>query len=381
MVLGALLDAGLEEERLEAELAKLNMGGYRLVAERVKRNGLAGTHVEVEIEESQVARHLHHIRDIIQGSALAPSVKERSIAVFERLARAEAKVHGEPVDQVHFHEVGAMDAIIDVVGAIAGLWLLGVEQVFSSHVHIGRGTVRCAHGELPVPAPATAELLREVPTYGRDVESELVTPTGAAILTTLASGYGAAPPMRSQMIGYGAGSRILPLPNLLRLTVGELLDGGDSYLNDSVIVVETNIDDMNPQAYDHVMRRLFQEARALDVFLTGIQMKRNRPGTQLSVLVNEDGLPAVLEVIFRETSAIGVRSSRVDRFKLARERIEVDTHYGIIGVKVARRRGEVLNVAPEYVECRQAARTHGVALAQVMRIAQQAVWDRLQDDA
>ena len=380
MVLGALLDAGLEQARLEAELAKLNLAGYRLVAERVNRNGLAGTHVEVEIEESHVARHLHHIRDIIQGSTLTPVVQERSVAVFERLAHAEAKVHGEPVDHVHFHEVGAMDAIIDVVGSIAGLYLLGVEQVYSSHVHIGRGTVRCAHGELPVPAPATAELLRDVPTYGRDVESELVTPTGAAILTTLASGYGAAPPMRTQMIGYGAGRRILPLPNLLRLTVGETLEGSGGYLNDVVSLVETNIDDMNPQAYDHVMHHLFQEAGALDVFMTGIQMKRNRPGTQLSVLVNEEDLPAVLKVIFRETSAIGVRTSPVHRFKLARERMEVNTPYGIIGVKVARRQGEVLNVAPEYVECREAARTHGVALAQVMRIAQQAAWNRLQDE-
>jgi hypothetical protein len=262
---------------------------------------------------------------------------------------------------------------------VIGLWLLGVEQVFSSHVHIGRGTVKCAHGELPVPAPATAGLLVGVPTYGRDVDAELVTPTGAAILTTLALGYGTVPPMQSITIGYGAGSRDLPLPNLLRLTIGKIQDVEPGYENDEIVMVETNIDDMNPQLYDHTINRLFKETGALDVFMTPIQMKRTRPGTMLSVLIEEERLNEVLTVLFEETTAIGVRTSRKLRYKLARERLVVDTPYGAIGVKIARRGKEVLNLTPEYVECRESAENFHVPLSRVQQIAQQMAWDMIKD--
>jgi uncharacterized protein (TIGR00299 family) protein len=225
MVLGALLDAGLELQRLEAELALLQLDGYRLVAGQVRRNGIRGTHVQVEIEEEGVERHLHHIVEIVEGSELPPPVKAQSVAIFTRLAEAEARVHGEPVDHIHFHEVGAMDAIIDVVGSVAGLHLLGVEEVHASPVHVGRGTIDCAHGTIPVPAPATIELLRGVPIYGRDVDAELVTPTGAAILTGLASSFGGGPTMRVMSVGYGAGTRQLTLPNLLRLSIADTCDG------------------------------------------------------------------------------------------------------------------------------------------------------------
>ncbi len=224
MVLGALLDAGLELDKLQAELLKLGVDGYRIVASEVRRKGLRATHVEVETEEQGVARHLHHIREIIEESALPPPVKARSLSIFCRLAEAEARVHGTPVDHVHFHEVGALDAIVDVVGAVTGFWLLGVEEVYASYVHVGRGTIQCAHGVIPVPAPATAELLKGVPIYGRDVDAELVTPTGAAILTALAAGFGGGPAMRVDHIGYGAGTRELPLPNLLRISIGETVD-------------------------------------------------------------------------------------------------------------------------------------------------------------
>jgi uncharacterized protein (TIGR00299 family) protein len=227
MVLGALLDAGLELERLQAELARLGLDGYRIIAGEVRRNGIKGTHVEVETEEQGIERHLHHVEEIIEGSELPPPVKTQSVSIFRRLAQAEAKVHGEPIDHVHFHEVGALDAIVDVVGSVTGLWLLGVEQVYSSHVHVGCGTIECAHGVIPVPAPATAELLRGVPIYGRDVDAELVTPTGAAILTALAAGFGGGPAMRVDKIGYGAGTRELPFPNLLRVSIGETLDRTD----------------------------------------------------------------------------------------------------------------------------------------------------------
>jgi uncharacterized protein (TIGR00299 family) protein len=224
MILGALLDAGLELSHLEGALESLNLDGYRLVVDDVRRNGIRGTLVEVKLEEQGVERHLHDIETIIEQSELPPPVKTQSLSVFRRLAQAEAKVHGEPVDHIHFHEVGAMDAIVDVVGSVAGLWLLGVEQVYSSHVHVGRGTVECAHGTLPLPAPATAELLKGVPIYGRDVDAELVTPTGAATLTTLATSYGNGPAMRVAQIGYGAGTRVLPLPNLLRVLIGDTVE-------------------------------------------------------------------------------------------------------------------------------------------------------------
>lgn len=227
MVLGALLDAGLELERLQAEVARLGLDGYRIVSSQVRRKGIKGTHVEVEMEEQGIERHLHHIEEIIEGSELPPAVKTQSLSIFRRLAQAEARVHGEPVDHVHFHEVGALDAIVDVVGSVTGLWLLGVEEVYASQVHVGRGTIECAHGVIPVPAPATAELLKGVPIYGRDVDAELVTPTGAAILTALATGFGGGPAMRVETIGYGAGSRELSFPNLLRVSIGETVDRTD----------------------------------------------------------------------------------------------------------------------------------------------------------
>jgi uncharacterized protein (TIGR00299 family) protein len=371
MILGALVDAGLDVERLTAELAHLPISGYALRTEEVRRRGLRGTYVEVEVSEKGVERHLHQIEEIIDGSDLPKAVKSRSQAIFRRLAEAEARVHGMPIDHVHFHEVGAMDAIVDVVGAAVGLWLLGIKRVYASPVHVGCGTVTCAHGTLPVPAPATQELLRGVPIYGRDVEVELVTPTGAAILTTLVEEFGGAPPMQVQQVGYGAGSRDLPLPNLLRVSIGETTEEVEGYEEDVVTVIETNIDDMNPQLFEHVMDRLF-DAGALDVFLTPIQMKGSRPGVQLTVLLTEERVADALGVLFAETTTIGVRTYPMRRWKLGRERIVVETRYGPIGAKVARRGAAVMNVAPEYRECQRAAEERGVPLKEVYQAALEA---------
>jgi uncharacterized protein (TIGR00299 family) protein len=371
MVLGALLDAGLELERLEAELARLPISGYMLKVETVKRHGMQGTYVEVEVSEQSVERHLHHVEEIITSSDLPDEVKQRGLDIFRRLAQAEAKVHGAPIESIHFHEVGAMDAIIDVMGAAIGLWLLGVEKVYASPVHVGRGTVKCAHGVLPVPAPATLELLRGVPIYGRDVDAELVTPTGAAILTTVAESFGEIPLMRVKQIGYGAGTRELPIPNLLRLSIGETDSAEGGYEKDTVTLIEANIDDMNPQWYEHVSARLF-EAGALDVFLTAIQMKRGRPATQLSVLVADDLVPQILDVLFAETTTIGVRAHPVQRWKLAREIVTVETEYGPVAVKVSRRGKDVLNIAPEYRDCQRLAAERGVPLKQVHQVALEA---------
>jgi hypothetical protein len=375
MVLGALLDAGLEIHQLRTELAHLPISGYTVEAEPVRRRGLRGTHVTVNVTEQAVERHLADVEAIIQDSDLPESVKTPSRATFQRLAEAEAAVHGLPVEKIHFHEVGAVDAIVDVVGAAIGLSLLGIDRIYASPVHVGCGTVTCAHGTLPVPAPATMELLRDVPIYGRDVEAELVTPTGAAILTTLAKGFGAAPPMRVNHVGYGAGTRELPIPNLLRLSIGEPIAKSEThpgkssgYEQDVVTLIEANVDDMNPQWYEHGVDRLFN-AGALDVFLTPIQMKRNRPGVKLSVLVEQADQSAVLDVLFAETTTIGVRTCRMERWKLSRQKVVVDTPYGRIGVKVARRGGKLLNIAPEHRECRRVAEERGVPLKEVHQAA------------
>jgi uncharacterized protein (TIGR00299 family) protein len=374
MILGALLDAGLELERLEAELARLSISGYTLKVETVKRQGLRSTHVEVEVSEQGVERHLRHIEEIIQGSSLPEEVRQRGLTIFRRLAQAEAKVHGAPVESIHFHEVGAMDAIVDVMGAAIGLWLLGVDKVYASPVHVGRGMVECTHGTLPVPAPATLELLQGVPIYGRGVDAELVTPTGAAILTTVSESFGDTPLMCVKQIGYGAGTRELPIPNLLRLSIGETGEETKGYEEDTATLIETNIDDMNPQWYEHVTARLF-EAGALDVFLTPIQMKRGRPAVQLSVLVAEEHVADALSILFAETTTIGVRAHPMRRWKLKREIVSVETPYGPISVKVARRGETVLNVAPEHRDCQRIATERGIPIKEVYQAAMKAARD------
>jgi uncharacterized protein (TIGR00299 family) protein len=264
------------------------------------------------------------------------------------------------VEEIHFHEVGGLDAIVDVVGTIIGLKLLGIEEVYSSPLHLGKGFVKCAHGLLPVPAPATLELVKGLPVYGWDIEAELVTPTGAAIISTLAK-FDPPPPMRVERIGYGAGHRDLPIPNLLRLVIAITYPHAGELEQDTVVLLETNIDDMNPEFYEYVMDKLFQKG-ALDVFLTPIQMKRNRPATMLNIIVGRENVDEMLEVIFEETTTLGVRIQDIQRKKLIRESIVVHTRYGPISVKLAKLDGVVKNVSPEYEECRQIAEEHHVPL-------------------
>ena len=306
------------------------------------------------------------------------NVKQTSTAIFRRLVGVEAAIHGASPDQVHLHEVGGTDAIVDVVGSLLGLRLLGVDQVYASRLPLGHGFVHCAHGLLPVPAPATLELLKGVPVTQLDVEGELVTPTGAAILTTVTASFGDAPPMCITQVGYGAGTRELPIPNLLRISIGTETSMGKTdekavgYEEDSATLIETNIDDMNPQWYEHVTARLF-EAGALDVFLTPIQMKHGRPATQLSVLVAEEHTADTLGILFAETTTIGVRAHPMRRWKLQRETVSVETPYGPIDIKVARRGEVMLNVTPEYRDCQRIAREQGVTLKEVYRAAMEAV--------
>lgn len=380
MVLGALLDLGLAIDDLRAELAKLKLEGYRIEAAAVKKNGIAGTLVDVPITESDVHRHLPDIEGIIEESELSAWVKENSKAIFHRLAEAEAEVHGTTPDHIHFHEVGAMDAIVDIVGSVIALELLGIDYIVSSPIPTGQGWVVAAHGRLPVPAPATAVLLKGVPGRELDVEAELTTPTGAAIITTLADRFGAPPAMSLESIGYGAGHRDLPHPNLLRVMVGvsqgERSDLADAFEWDTVSVIESNIDDMNPEFFDYVIAQLLQ-AGAVDVFLTPIQMKRNRPATKITVLVPPASLESAVHILFKETSTIGVRTYETTRRKLPRRELVVTLPHGKVRVKVASWGDAVRNVAPEYVDCRRIAEETGRPIKAVYDEAKDIALDQL----
>jgi pyridinium-3,5-bisthiocarboxylic acid mononucleotide nickel chelatase len=370
MILGALLDAGLPVAELQAELEKLPVSGFKLVVTPVVKQGIAATHVEVETEETHAHRHLRHIVEIVQQSRLDEDVKRDCERIFTRLAEAEAKVHNTTLEKIHFHEVGALDAIVDVVGAVAGLRKLGIQHVYASAFALGTGFITCAHGRIPVPVPATVELLQGKPVRQTEIEAELVTPTGAAILSTLAEQFGPAPAMTLERVGYGAGTRDLPIPNALRLFIGHIEEasggGGDQ---DRVVVLEANIDDMNPEIYDYVFEQLFALG-ALDVFTTPIMMKKNRPGVLLSALVPPALQQAATELLLRETTTIGVRWQPMQRTKAARDVVSVLTKYGDVRVKVARLGDAIVTIAPEYDDCKRLAQTlEGVTLKQVYQEA------------
>ena len=367
MTLGALVDGGVSIDSLRAELAKLNLAGYELNAEKVKRAGIAATKVHVIIDEKdQKARHLSDILAIIDSSSLSTSIKEKSGRIFKRLADAEAKVHGTTPDKIHFHEVGALDSIVDNVGAVIGLELLGITEIMTSAVNVGSGTIQTSHGLLPIPAPATAEMLSGIPFYQSPTQFELATPTGAAIISTLGTSFGAMPLMKVDRIAYGAGDQDFPgRPNVLRLLIGE---PAARYDEDTSLVIETNIDDMNPQVYDYLIERLMTQG-AQDVYLAPIIMKKGRPALLLSVLTDKSKIDTILDTIFRETTSIGVRIQEVGRKKLSREIQEVETVYGTIRVKISRSGDDALTVTPEYEDCRKIAEEKRVPLKRVMEEA------------
>src|SRR5919108_4363397 len=368
MTIGALVDAGASFEELQGLLARLNVPGYELTSEKVTKQGIAGTKFQVHVRDPGTQhRCLRDIATILRGSALASHIQDRTLEVFTRLAEAEAIVHHTTIDQVHFHEVGAIDSIVDITGAVIGLDLLGVQRVLASAVNVGSGFVRAAHGVLPVPGPATAELLKGAPTYARGNDGELTTPTGAALLATLAESFGPFPQLRVGQIGYGAGTRDLPhAPNLLRVFIGEDGTRGDA---DVITVLEANLDDMNPEWFEYAQEQLFAQG-ALDVFYTPIFMKKNRPATKLTVLCDTGRVDAVVDALFQNTSTFGVRTYEVRRQKLGRFSETVDTPFGPIEVKVGRWHGQVVQVSPEYESCRQAARRCGVPLKDVYEAAE-----------
>jgi len=373
MVLGALVDLGLPVEKLKSELHKLNLFDYQIETKKIAKRGILSTQIKVNVKEGKKERRLEDILSILEKSKLEEKVRELGKAIFTKLATAEAKIHGKDVQKIHFHELGGLDTIIDVVGAVAGMKYLGVEKVYSSPLPVGRGFVKCAHGILPVPAPATLELLKEVPVYGSDIEAELVTPTGASIISSLAENFGEMPPMKIEHIGYGAGQRDLPIPNLLRVSIGVIKN---AYQEDVVSLIQTNIDDMNPELYEHIVDRLFHEG-ALDVFLTPIQMKRTRPATMLSVIAGQEKMEKMLEIIFDETTTLGIRISKIKRRKLNRENRKVSTKYGKIEVKFGKHDGVVKNVSPSYEECRKIATHLKIPLKKVYQEAKRAAFDLL----
>ena len=367
MTLGALVDAGCSLAQMETHLRRLPVAGWKISSEKVSRRGIAATQVKVESSEPQRHRSLSDILQLIEQAGLPLTIVERASNIFRRLGEAEARVHGVPIEKVHFHEVGAVDAIVDIVGAAAGFVQLGLEEFASSALNVGGGSVKTQHGILPVPAPATAELLRGAPTYSNGIERELVTPTGAAIVTTMASQFGPQPAMIVAAIGHGAGSAdLIEQPNVLRLFVGETAAlRTDGPPDEDMIVLETNIDDMNPQVYGYFAERAM-EAGALDVFSTAVQMKKNRPGQLVTVLCEPAKRELLSGLLFRETTTLGIRQSSVKRRTLQRESITVETPLGAIRMKVARLDGQVLNIAPEYDDCKRVAEERGVPLKQVL---------------
>ncbi len=372
MTLGALLACGVETEWLRAELQRLNLPGWRLDVEPTSRNGIGATDVTVAITEEQGhGRHLHHIEEILAKSVISPAIQAKALAVFIKLADAEARIHQTTPDRIHFHEVGAVDAIVDIVGSCLLLEKLGVERVVSSPLPMGRGFVECMHGTIPIPAPATLEMLQGVPVYSVDVEGELVTPTGAAILKTLAAGFGPMPAMTVRASGYGAGKKQFGnRPNLLRVILGDTVEDVFSAAPE-VTVLETNLDDFSPQFYEPLSERLFA-AGALDVYLAPIQMKKGRPATLVTVLAPPEKAEALADIIFTETTTLGIRFNTMRRLCMEREWRAVETPYGSIRIKIGRWKGEEKTAAPEYEDVRAAAERAGAPLKLVLQAAMNA---------
>jgi pyridinium-3,5-bisthiocarboxylic acid mononucleotide nickel chelatase len=366
MIMASLVDAGVPLERLRAELAKLGLPGWTLVARQVMKGAFRATKVDVEIDANAHRHHrsLRDILDILEASALEPSVKERAARIFTRLADAEARAHGTTRESVHFHDVGAVDAIVDVTGGVIALDIAGAEAVHVSALPIGGGTVGGPHGRIPVPGPGTAELLRGFPVVDTGVKAELVTPTGAAILTTLAASAGKMPALTVEAVGYGAGTMDLPgTPNVLRCFLGRTADGpaGD----ETVLQVETTIDDMSPQLYETLIERVF-EAGALDVFLQPVIMKRGRPGVVVTALCVPEQVGDVSRTLFEESTTIGVRWSEWRRARLQREIVQVTTAYGTIPFKVSRLAGRVVTVTPEFADVARIAREKSLPVREVL---------------
>ncbi len=382
MILGALIALGVDENELVEQLKLLDIADFAIEFTTKDKSGISAIHAEVQVPPEHAHRHLSTIVKIINDSRLEEKVKNRAIEIFTNLAKAEAKVHGIDVEKVHFHEVGAMDAIIDVVGACIGFEMLGIEKFVCSKIHVGSGFAKMAHGKFPVPPPAVAELLQNIPIYSTEIEGELITPTGAAIISTVCDSFGNIPEMRVEKTAYGAGTRDYKgFPNALRLMLGfqipdsrfqteekfgiwNLKSGISAH--QKLIQIETNIDDLSPQILGFVMERAF-EFGALDCWFTPIQMKKNRPATLVSILCDSSKREILTELLYTETSTLGVRIKEVERACLPRETVKVETEFGAIDVKIAKYEGKIVNAKPEYEQIREIALKSNKSLREIER--------------
>jgi uncharacterized protein (TIGR00299 family) protein len=364
MMLGSLLDAGVDLATVQAGIDSLGLPSCQLVTAETKKCGFRALQLTVNHEPEHKHRHLHHIDAMIDGSVLTDKQKSLAKKIFLRLAEAEAKVHGTTIQKVHFHEVGAVDSIADIVGSAIAWDLLGVDRIVCSPVPTGTGFVEIAHGRCAIPAPATGELLKGVPLAASSVEGELTTPTGAAIVAAMVDEFGPVPAMTIERIGYGAGQKDFPHPNLLRLIVGEATGVKSKFASDTITLLETNLDDATGESIGHCAALLWR-ACALDVATTALAMKKNRPGVLLQVQCETGDAEAMAEIIFRETTALGLRRSTLDRWILPRRSLTVSTPYGEIAGMVAELPGGGERFSPEYDSCVQAAEQHNVSLTQV----------------
>lgn len=371
MTLGALVDAGVPLRELERRLSLIPIKGYKLKAAKVKRAGISATKVDVVLKRSaisgqQSAKRWKDIEKIIKGSRLSAKIKDKGLFIFKRLFEAEAKVHGGRYDTVHLHELGAVDCIVDIFGTLIGLDILDIKKIYSSPLNLGSGMIKTEHGIMPVPAPASIELLKGTPVYSSDIKFELTTPTGAVLVSSLASGFGPLPEMIVAKTGCGAGNKnFKDRPNILRLFIGDEIK--KKRADDEITVIETNIDDMNPEVYEYVMDKLFT-AGALDVFLTQIIMKKGRPAVKLTVLSEEAKKDKMISIILKETTSIGLRFYNAGRKVLQREIRKVKTKYGMIRVKESRLGDEIVKVSPEYEDCKKIAKKHDIPLLEVMKM-------------
>jgi pyridinium-3,5-bisthiocarboxylic acid mononucleotide nickel chelatase len=366
MTLGALFDAGVSLDTLRGSLRGLNVAGWSISAEKVWKNGMSATFVRVATEDQSKHRSLSAILEILAQSELSEAVRNNASAIFRKLGEAEASVHDVPLEKIHFHEVGAVDAIVDIVGACIGFEALGIQKFACSPLNVGGGTAKMAHGILPVPAPATAKLLQGKPTYSNGVERELVTPTGAAIVATICDTFGPQPAMSVSAIGYGAGSANLEgQPNVVRIMIGEAAEKVVPGFDEEISVIEANLDDMNPQIYGYFQEKALA-AGALDVYTTPVQMKKNRPGTLLTLLCKPQDANALMSLIFAETTTFGARTYSAQRRTLPRESVNVHTQYGDVRIKLSRVNGRILHVAPEFEDCRKLAVEKNVPLQRVI---------------
>lgn len=387
MTLGAFVDAGLDVRIVKDQLAQLHLHGYEISAEKVKRAGVTGTKVHVIIfptdNHIHASHHDHHqnshlkfsdIQSIIEKSTLHNDVKGDSIKIFQRLASVEAKIHNTAIEEVHFHEVGAIDAIIDIVGSVIAIKHLGIEKIYFSPIPTGYGYTKCEHGTFPVPAPATIELLKNQLIKSANIEKEITTPTGAAIITTLGEGLLTNPEMKILQVGYGAGSNDNPnIPNLLRIFIGETSDQE----SDEMWIVETNIDNMSGEILGYVMDKLF-DAGAVDVYFTSVQMKKGRPGVIVSSIVSDLNLPSVESVLFSQTTTFGIRKYKVVRQILARELREFDSQLGKVKIKIGKFNGTAKNISPEYEDCKRIAEETNIPLKQVYTIISKELWQNFE---